>query len=263
VQRCIAILTALVLLGVLGTPGTALAAGPTWNQCRAPGAPTISPTWHVYRNVSGRAYTYAIGTTVVENLHACDPGNGYDQFAGTFVANLQDAGQCFMQIGYGDGDGSGGLRYFASSDSLGTGNVTSMSLGFSPSQADVSTFSIFTVSVDGDPYWELRVTKGSTYGYRLISQKACQGSMPEVWFGIETHNYADQFGGPSNPALVALYSLGYKYSGGPSAITYLQDTINAAWANSPNTIPTCWHPGITTYGSSAYTKLYGYTDCRP
>lgn len=179
------------------------------------------------------------------------------------VANLQDYGQCLMQIGYGDGDGSSGLRYFASSDSLGTGNVTSMSRGFSPSPGDVSTFSILTGCVAGEPFWESRVAKGSTYGYRLISHRACQDSMPEVWYGIETHNYADQFGGPSNPNLAAIYGLGYKYTGGPSAITYLTGTSGSAWANSPNTIPSCWHPGITTYGGLSYTKLYGYTDCRP
>lgn len=240
------------------------ASGGTWNDCRSPGySSTMHPTWHVFRNVSGRAYTYAIGTTTVQALHACEPSNGYDQFSVVMTANLQDYGQCFMQIGYGDGDGSGTLHYFASSDSLGTGNVTSMSLGFSPAAGDVSTFSIFTVVSGGQPYWELRVTKGGTYGYRLISQNGCGNTMPEAWYGIETHNYGDQFGGNSNPHLTAIHDLGYKYVGGPAATTWLQGTGNVAWAASPNTIPVCWHPGVSQDSGTLYTRLYGYTDCRP
>jgi hypothetical protein len=221
----------------------------------------MHPTWNVSRNAE--AYTYAIGSTTVRSLHACDPSNGNSQFSAVFAANLQDYGQCFLQIGYGDGDGTGTLRYFASSDTLGTGNVSSMSLGFSPAPGDASTFSIFKVVSGGQPYWEMRVTKGSTYGYRLLSMNGCGGSMPTVWYGIETHNYADQFGGNSNPNLAAIHDLGYKYTGGPAATTWLQGLGQVGWAGSPNTIPVCWHPGISQDSGTQYTRLYGYTDCQP
>lgn len=140
-----------------------------------------------------------------------------------------------------------------------------MTLGFSPTNGDTATYSIFQVTVSGTNYWELRVTTSifGTYGYRLINRSGCTEWMPKVWYGIETHNYKDQFGGPGNPNLVAIHDLGYKYVGGPSAATWLQGNTGSAggfWANSPQTIPACWHPGVSQDSGNLYTRIYGYTD---
>lgn len=79
-----------------------------YGGCASPGFPTISPTWHVLRNVAGRQYNYAQGTTTLRNLHSCDPSNGFDQFSGVMGANLEEP-TCFMQIGYG---AVGGTMYY-------------------------------------------------------------------------------------------------------------------------------------------------------
>lgn len=177
-------------------------------------------------------------------------------------ANLEDAGSCFVQIGYAYIQGS--FLFVASSDTSGSGAVTTMSLGFGPQQGDTLTFSLFKVTVSGTNYWELRVASQlyGTYGYRLISRAGCTEYMPKVWYGIETHNYKDQFGGPGNPDLVALHDLGYKYVGGPAATTWLQGNSGSTggfWA-SGSAIPACWHPGVSQDSGTLYTRLYGYTD---
>ncbi|MCY7288542.1 MAG: hypothetical protein LH624_09915 [Cryobacterium sp.] len=258
-SRKLLIIPAILAMTLAFAPSVSAA---FYKGCTTPAFPTISPTWHVLRDVSGRQYNYAQGTTTLKNLHSCSPSNGHDQFSAVMVANLQDYGSCFMQIGYAAFDGT--MYYVASSDTLGTGNITTMSLGFSPTAGDTATFSIFKVTVSGTNYWELRVTTsiGGTYGYRLISRSGCTETFPETWYGIETHNYADQFGGPDNPNLVAVHDLGYKYVGGPAATTWLQGNTGSNggfWANG-SAIPTCWHPGVSQDSGTLYTRLYGYTD---
>ena len=221
------------------------------------------PTWHVYRN--SFLYLQAIGQIVIRDVVGCtNPVGGEDSFSAIFPANMQDS-DCnpFTQIGYGSVNAS--IDTFWASvdgDSIGCGDVSSMSLGFGPAIGHLDRFEIFPY-YSGQSWWEMRVTDVTinNYGYRLVPRN--DSSTTEVWYGIETHNYHDQFGGNSSTNIARLQYLGYKYSGGPTAYTYLTGTGQAAWANAPvGNIPLCWVESISTITTDLYTSLNGYTgDC--
>jgi hypothetical protein len=216
-----------------------------------------SPTYHVFRNVAGRQYTQVIARTIIRQLNACEPGS--DSFSAVMAINLQDA-DCvpFVQFGYGEIQGGQPLTWLLTQQDNSCGIVTQQSLGCFPVISPVLGHNVqFEIYKPNTTQWQFHLSDLTTGcgSFYAIADHGDYTSM--VWYGIETHNNNDQFGGAGSAARAQLFDMGYQYNGdGTTSYTYLTGTTSVAWANN-GVIPYYWFASISTV--SGRTTISGYT----
>ena len=242
-----------VMMAVLATPLLPQAAEAAYyKNCTANDG--HSPTWHAYRNLSGRQYTEAAGVTVIRALHECT--NGSDNLSAVMAANVQGSCTPFTQLGYGRVDGYAQAWLYTPDDNS-CGALQFYSSTLSPLVGHVVKFLIFQSGTQW--YYEIYDETLGMLDIHTRVRHANYGN--EVWYGIEVHNNNDQFGGAGSANIVLLYDLSYNYVGA-SSIAYLTGTSQVAWANQ-GTIPSYWLASKTTIPSNSHTELTGDTTNHP
>lgn len=239
-----------------------------------PGVVGSSPTWHTWRNVAGRQYTRVATTLVIQDLRGCYwPNNPDDSHAAVYI-NLADtrSGDAtrwpFVQLGYHSSD-SGAAQWYYTPDEHSNGVVQPIpSMSFQPPAVLGNNVRLEIYPHPVNPTWRLRVTVTSTgqTDFVDIPRSLSQSYVNKIWYGIETHNEFDRFGGSTSPNAIHMKWMGYRYNGdGVGSDIYLQGTT-ADWANAnkPN-LPACWRESASTYSAdgTTFSQLNGYTsdDC--
>jgi hypothetical protein len=247
----------------------------TVNACAPrPGAVGLAPTWHTWRNVSGRHYYRVSATFIIRDLRGCWFPNFPDDSHAAVYINLFDtrSGDAVrwpaIQLGYHSADSGAAIWYYTPSEH-GNGVVTAMpNMAFQPYEVIGKTVKLEIYPHPANPTWRLRVTVTSTgqTDFVDIPRDLSQGWVNKIWYGIETHNEYDRFGGSTSSNQVNLKWMGYRYTGdGVGSDIYLQGTTSA-WANANvPSLPNCWRESATTYSAdgTTYSQLNGYTsdDC--
>lgn len=233
----------------------------------------VSPTWHVFRPYGGTTTIFyaAKGEVVIRQLHGCTNSAGQGPWTGVMAANMANPNPNttdFPQVAYGMKDTGTGMGFWATVPAGGpSGNMSLMSIGIEPIIGNTVRFEIYGVVSGPNRFWRLKVsdlTRGAStyYGYRDV--EAFNTYTNQVWYGIEDHNTASQFGGNSSANQVRIRNLSYRLTSG-GAWTYLTGTPSGSysWANAnPPSIPACWQYSISTYAgpiASDQTSLNGWT----